>query len=305
MRRCAALLLFLLLLAGCAAAEAEREQGTAYKLYFLETDLRQAAGGGALREETVYLQNMEEAGTVQVAEALLEALLEGPGSEDLESAIPAGTSLLSLKMEGSQALVDFSASYSALSGVSLTLADYAVTLTLTQLPEIARVGITVRGQELAYRDKQIFSARDVLLAPQGDVVSTVPVTLYFLDEDGYLIGEERMLSLYEGDTQVSAVAQALENGPESKNLIPAQPEGFRVKSVWLEEDVCYVNLSSALCEELPPEEADLATALEALARSLCSLESVSETQFLVDGVFASHYGGIDVAEPYQYGEYSA
>ena len=100
-----------------------------------------------------------------------------------------------------------------LSGVELTLADQAITLTLTQLPDILSVQITVRGQELAYRSKQVFTARDVLVAPEGDVVGTAEVTLYFPDESGVLQPEERTLELYEGDTQVSAVARALENGP--------------------------------------------------------------------------------------------
>ena len=114
------------------------------------------------------------------------------------------------------------------------MADYAITLTLTQLPQIAVVNITVRGQELAYRDSQIFTARDVLLTSNEDVIDRVTVTLYFLDEAGDLAPEEQTLDLYEGDTQVSAVARALEVGPESRDLQAVQPEGFQGKSVWLE-----------------------------------------------------------------------
>lgn len=298
MKRLLISLLCGLLLVSCCACRraAETPDEAAYALYFMKSDLKEAPGSGALDTETVYLRDMEEAEPRQVAEALLTELLKGPLHEGLESPSPAGTVLLSLELEGSRALVDLSAAYGTLSGVALTLADYAVTLTLTQLPEISRVKITVRGQELAYRDKQTFAARDVLLAPEGDVVSTVTVTLYFLDADGALAGEERTLALYEGDTQVSAVVRALENGPESKDLSAAAPEGFRVKSAWLEEDVCYVNLSSALLEELPPET-DLSPAIQALGRSLCSLETVGETCFLVDGEFANYYGAVHIAEP--------
>ena len=83
---------------------------------------------------------------------------------------------------GAYAKVDLSSNYRSLSGVALTLADYAITLTLTQLPQIAIVSITVRGQDLAYRDTQTFTARDVLLSSNEDVIGTVPATLYFLDE---------------------------------------------------------------------------------------------------------------------------
>ena len=55
-------------------------------------------------------------------------------------------------------------------------------------------------------------------------------------------------------------------------------------------------------KESLPEDLALDTALEALARSLCSLESVGEACFLVDGEFASRYGSTDISEPYVYGE---
>ena len=261
------------LLSGCAGG-GESQQGTAYSLYFLEADLESVPGGDALRAETVYLE--EDLGTTALAEALVERLLEGPSDATLENPIPAGTSLLSLELNGAYAKVDLSSNYRSLSGVALTLADYAITLTLTQLPQIAIVS---------------------MLSSNEDVIGTVPATLYFLDEEGRLTPEERTLDLYEGDTQVSAVARALELGPENRSLRLVQPEEFQVKSVWLEEDVCYVNLSSSQLETLP-EETDMPMILQALALSLCSLDTVSEVRFLVDGDFAAEYGGASIADPY-------
>ena len=92
-------------------------------------------------------------------------------------------------------------------------------------------------------------------------------------------------------------ARALELGPENRSLRLVQPEEFQVKSVWLEEDVCYVNLSSSQLETLP-EETDMPMILQALALSLCSLDTVSEVRFLVDGDFAAEYGGASIADPY-------
>ena len=283
----------LLFTVGCAQESEEKAEG--YDLYFLEAEPEM--GGGALQTEKAYLPELEDASPEETAKGLMEALLQGPLDGALKSAIPVGTSLLSLEVSGGRALVDVSASYGSLSGVALTLADYAVTMTLTQGPEISSGKITVRGQELAYRNKQTFASRDVLLLPEEDVVGTVQAVLYFLDENGVLAPEERTLELYEGDTQVFAVARALENGPEGKKLSAVLPEGFRVRSVWLEEDVCYVNLSSSQLETLAPE-ADLQTAADSLARSLCSLDTVDEVRFLVDGEFTRWYGTVDISEPY-------
>lgn len=286
----AAALLCGLLLSGCGGETPENADG--YALYFQEQDLREAAGGGALRAE--YLRLPDGLEPQAQAQALLTALLAGPSDETLKSPIPAGTTLLSLTLDGSQASADLSSSYGTLSGVALTLADQSIALTLTQLPEIFSVRITVRGQELAYRDKQVFTSRGVLLAPEGDVVGTVDATLYFLDETGALVPEQRTLELYEGDTQAGAVARALENGPADNALAAVFPEGFRPRSVWLEEEKCYVNLSSALLELLP-EDAPLGTALEALRQSLRSLETVNEVCFLVDGEFTDFYGSVRLA----------
>lgn len=293
----AALLMLSLTATGCAYAAVTGQDEAAYELYFREADLSHAPGGDALRAETIYLDEEEQQGVDQVAQALMEELLAGPTDETLVSTIPAGTTLLSLELDGARALVDLSSAYSTLSGVELTLADYAIALTLTQLPEIASVSITVRGQELAYRTTQRFSPRDVLRSSTEDVVGTVAAELYFRDSRGGLVPEERTLELYEGDTQVAVVLQGLEEGPQDRSLLPVIPEGFRPKAVWLEEDVCYVNLSSALLEELP-EETEMAPVLRAMAASLKSLDTVEEVRFLVDGEYAAWYADASVGDPY-------
>ena len=196
----AGLLILVLLASGCAYAAVTGQEEAAYLLYFREADLANAPGGDALRAETVYLDEEEQQGVAQVAQALMEELLAGPVDETLVNTIPAGTTLLSLELDGARALVDLSSAYSTLSGVELTLADYAIALTLTQLPEIASVSIMVRGKELAYRTTQRFSPRDVLLSSTEDVVGTVEAHLYFRDSRGNLTAEERTLELYEGDT---------------------------------------------------------------------------------------------------------
>ena len=281
MRAAFCLSLALLLLTACQREEPPR---TSYQLYFQEADLTFSAGDGAFRTESVYLYDEDTQTSRQLAEALITELLKGPDDETLKSPFPAGTSLLSLDLAGSRAKVDLSPAYESLSGVALTLADSSIAMTLSQVPDISSVQITVRGRELAYRDRQILNIREVLLSPEEDVVSTVEARLYFLDQEGNLVPEARTLDLYEGDTQVSAVAKALEGRPENRELFLSLPEGFRVQSVWLEEDVCYVNLSSASLEGL--EDSVVQIAAQALEHSLCSLEGVEAVRFLVDGEFS-------------------
>ena len=290
-KRLCLLLALLLLLPGCRREEPAR---TAYALYFQEADLTYSAGESPFRTETVYLYDAETDSAPRLAEALISELLKGPADETLKSTLPAGTTLLSLEIEGDRARVDLSPSYESLSGVALTLADSAIAMTLSQVPEVSSVQITVRGRELAYREQPVLNLRDILLTPEEDVISTVEARLYFLNQEGRLTAAEQILDLYEGDTQVSAVAKALEGRPEGRDLLSPLPEGFQVKSVWLEEDICYVNLSSALLEGLG--ESALQTALRALEDSLASLEAVEEVRFLVDGEFRRDLGAFGGGE---------
>ena len=164
----ALLILLLVLASGCAYAAVGKQQQEAegYALYFLEADLEASAGEGALRTETIYLNDMENASTAELAEALMAELLKGPVDQTLKSPFPKGTGLNSVEQKGTEIHVDFSAVYGTLSGMDLTLADYAVTMTLAQLPDVARVRITVAGNNLDYRSRQVFLTRDILFAPK-------------------------------------------------------------------------------------------------------------------------------------------
>lgn len=274
----------LLVTSGCAYAAAQMTEDSYYSLYFPVRDLDTANGGDAIQTVASQLSREDDREeSRQLAEELLHQLLDGPGEDtSLRTPFPVGTVLQDLTVEGAHAWVDLSGAYGTLSGIALTMADYCITLTLTQLPEIRTVSITVRGQELAYRETQNFSARDVLLSSTEDVVGTVEVTLYFPDEEGRLAGEQRTLSLYEGDTQAESVVKALREGPENRLLFSLLPEGFDLQAIWMEEDICYVNLSSTMIEGLP-DGTNLRLVLNGMTNSLLSLSSVVEVRYLVDG----------------------
>ena len=70
----AGLLILVLLASGCAYAAVTGQEEAAYLLYFREADLANAPGGDALRAETVYLDEEEQQGVAQVAQALMEEL---------------------------------------------------------------------------------------------------------------------------------------------------------------------------------------------------------------------------------------
>ena len=101
---------------------------------------------------------------------LLEALLAGPTQEGLTSPFPSGVSLRSWSWDESQPgqlNVNLSEQYSGLTDISLTLADYCIVLTLSQLEGVETVEIASGGRAISYRSHQILSEEEAELPGSG------------------------------------------------------------------------------------------------------------------------------------------
>lgn len=281
MRRTAALLLLLLsaLVTGCAAP-ADSAAGETYLIYYA-LNPEDAPGGDAVAPDTAGLTPEGAAETEEQAERLVSALLTAPEDPSLHSPFPAGTALRKVSVARGQATVDLSEEYASLSGVDLTVADCCLTLTLTQLKGVYAVRVTANGRELPYRETQLLTAADPLLTNGEEPLRPINVSLYFLDvESGTLRPQQQTLALYEGQSRVSAVLNALIRGPEGDEALRALlPAGFSVLGASIENEICYVNLPATL----PLAEEERETALDSLAQSLCSLSGVTEVRFLVEG----------------------
>ena len=260
-------------------AQVDEESG--YALYFL-SDLDTSGGADAIAASGTRFTPDETMETEDCVRALMEALLAGPDDSGLRSPIPEGTALRSVVVSGRRAQVDLSAQYGRLSGIDLSLADYCITLTLSQLPNVNAVSITAEGSELPYRKTQVLLSADTLLSSRESGLRPITVQLYFLDSaTGELRAEQQTLALYEGQTRVNALLEALAQGPEDDSLVSLLPEDFAVISSRIENGVCYLNLPAS--GSLPENEAERDLMLSALEQSILSLGGVDEVQFLIEG----------------------
>lgn len=278
-----------LALSACArAGEANAEDR--FLLYYPAADLNMVTGGDAVVTREITVAGASALTTQELAERLMEALLAGPADAAASAPAPAGTSVQELSVFGKWARVDFSRQYARLAGIDLTLADYCVTLTLTQLDGVNAVSITSGGRELPYRHTQVFTAADPLLSTQESALRPVTVSLYFLDKTtGELRAERQALALYEGQTRVNALLEALLRGPESDDLQPLLPDGFVVLSARVEGGTCYLNLPADTDFGPTPD-----LALRSLVRSLCSLDNVDRVQLAADGEIVPFLAGLEV-----------
>ena len=249
-RRMSLLASLLVLLTACSAP-AGPEQGTEGVLVYYLLPEEEARGADRIGARWESLALPEGADDLTEARAVVERLMAGPEDESMYSPLPEGVELLGLELRDRTAYVDLSGEIRDLSGVELALADYCLTLSLTALDSVRAVTVTAQGRPLGQQPKQVFYERDVLLSDMGDVLQTVEVSLYFLNADGALAAEKRMLSLYEGQTLAEALVAALLEGPESRELLRAVPEGFAINYVRVDSGVCYLSLPASSLALLP------------------------------------------------------
>ena len=280
-------LIFALLLTACSNRTEERRE-TTYELYYAAR--LEEGGGDAISQRSVRIADEEAQDTAAVAERLIGELLRTPGDLSILSPFPQGTELKSVSIAGGRATVDLTEQYERLSGVELSIADYCLTLTLTQLEGINAVRITANGRELPYRGTQLLTEADALLSGHEDALRPINVTLWFPDrETRELRPQQQTLALYEGQSRVSAVLDALALGPEGDDsMTQILPAGFAPLSSRIDSGICYVNLPADV--PLPEDEAERALLFDALTRTLLSLNGVEEVQFLLEGEAAPEWG---------------
>ena len=287
MKRFAILTLALLLLAACAPSQEERSADD-YTLY-LAAQLEDSDGGDAIRERSVRVADSGAMPTAELAETLISELLETGDDLELRSPFPSGTSLQKLTVAGGRANVDLSEPYARLSGIDLSIADACLTLTLTQLDGIYAVHITANGRELPYRRTQLLTAADALLSSGEDVIRPIDVSLWFWDASAdALRAQQQTIALYEGQSRVSAVVDALKRGPAGDDTLQTLlPASFAILSARTEDGICYVNLNGYMMQSI--DDSQRAPILESLSRSILSLSGVEEVQYMVDGESAPQW----------------
>lgn len=230
---------------------------------------------------------------------LMEALLsEPPEKSGLVSPFPEGTHLQQWNQEGKRVTVDLSWPYGDLVGIELTLADYCITLTLTQLDGVEEVCITVNGNALPYRERQVFTAQDVMFTGAEEEPVEVTAALHFRRKDSQELGFEfRVFQLTESDSVAQVVLEALMAGPQDEGLERILPAGLNVLSARQEGKVCYVDLSAVFVQQIPQEEWEQQMVIDSLVNTLCSLENVEQVQLLVEGQPLEWYGDVPVNQP--------
>lgn len=274
-------------LTACTAGE--RESAAGIDLYYLALEGESAVGAerrpGSVEDMTV-------------AELVGLLLNEPEDAAAYESPFPKGLRLRSWKLDKGSCTLDFTEQYGALSGVSLTLADACLVLTLSQMPQIESVTVKVEGRLSSFRAIQALSVNDLLISDNETAPVSVEHTFCFPSSNERELGtEEREVRRGENDSLLAAVLREYFAGPQAEGLTTLLPEGTQLLDAVVKNGVCYLDLSREFLDDAPLGRSRQRLLIQSLVNTLGGLSHITAVRIRVEGATVETYGGLDLSVP--------
>lgn len=275
------LLLMAAMLCVMTACGESEETGTPIEISYLNQSETQ------IIPEVHYLQETE---TKDRIVEVLSFLSDVPDSKELKPALSGGIYIVSYNYEDGQVMVSLSDKYKELSKTTEVLTRAALVRSLTNIPGVEYVMLTVNGEPLVDSSGTAIGIMkaDMFLDGAGTPFNTYEQTtirLYFANETGDgLISINRNLLHNMDMSNVSMeklVIEQLIKGPVNDSSYPTINPETKLLSVTVKDGICYVNLDSAFLT--PVNNVTSEVVIYSIVNSLVELTNVNKVQISVDG----------------------
>ena len=295
MKKTLSLLLAITLLAATFTACSDKK--TKLKIYFKDTVSNE------LCEEVRSIETGKNPSAEELARIAIEEMIAGPQNEKNAPVISADAKLLSLTISEGVATVNMSKHFLDKKGVDALVLRFAFVNTLCNIKGIEGIVIQVEGSPLVSestgKEFGVLSISDIALNTEDNVT----ISLYF-PNDKYesLYLEKRSVDVQQTLSLEKAIVSELIKGPSDKDLVPSIPEGTKLLGIETKDGICYVNFSSEFCTKTSTGSYGTTFTLYSVVNSLCSLESVSSVQILVNGETGMEFGNFVLDIPYEFND---
>lgn len=248
---------------------------------------------------TVYLANSDMNGLVAIEVDLegnsLESKIESIikilklGNQQGKSSIPAMINVVSVKLDEKNAVLSFDDTYTKMAPVEEILCRSSIVKSITELDGIDSVEFYIGSVPYQNADGTVLGSMgpdDVVLDFTQKQIQKVTknVTFYFADQAGeFLVPVEYEVSLNSDEQIEKTILNLLIQGPEDKTLVRTIPEETKVKNVYINEGVCYVDLSEEfITKHMGGSTAEMLT-IYSIVNTLTDLDNINKVQFLIEG----------------------
>lgn len=221
---------------------------------------------------------------------LVECLGTNPEKLEYKAPFSMGFEVLGIEAdENGRLQIDVSAAYRELSVTTEVLVRAAIVRTLTQLPSVSAVMITVEGNTLydSKNNEVGWMNAEQFINNDGNEINTYElarVRLYFADESGTrLIAADREKHYSTNTPLERFVVEELIAGPSGRieGLYPSVNGSTKIVNVTTKDGICYVNLDEGFLTVVNNVSTEVS--IYALVNSLVELSNVNQVQILING----------------------
>lgn len=220
---------------------------------------------------------------------LLTCLSTVTGKLTYKAPLAMGFEVLSVEQRNGKIAMDVDIAYKQMPATTEVLVRAAIVRTLTQLPGVDYVGITVEGEQLydnigepvGWMNAEYFINND---GNDINIYELIKVKLYFANEDGNRLITSYREKRYSTNTSLERfVVEELIKGPGGfvKGLYPTINPQTKIISVMTKDGICYVNLDEKFLTVV--DNVSVNMAVYSLVNSLVELPQINKVQILVNG----------------------
>lgn len=281
MKKISNLLLCLLCsLVFCSCGNEEETNENIYPVYYVSNS--------ETKVETHEHQMKADSADEQIRE-LVECLSTMPDKLEYKAPLAMGFQLRHTKVEDGKVLLDVDAAYENLPATTEVLVRAAIVRTLSQLPEVNYVGITVEGAPLYDNigNPVGWMSAEQFIDNDGNEINTYELTrvkLHFANREGDKLIATYREKYYSTNVPLERfVVEELIAGPSEQleGIYPAVNPGTKIINVMTKDGICYVNLDATFLTVVNNVSTDLS--VYSIVNSLVELSNVNKVQILIDG----------------------
>ncbi|MDL2273212.1 GerMN domain-containing protein [Oscillospiraceae bacterium OttesenSCG-928-G22] len=211
---------------------------------------------------------------------VVEELLNGPRSPNLNPVLPDDVTLLSVSVENRICYLNFASNfkeayYRDIQNRIQTL--FSLSKTLTELSGITGVSLLIDGTPLF--DRAMGAPKDL----SGSISTIVERVELFLAEGGFLLPVELRALPAEGEDMAALAMRKLIEGLDGNGFFSPVPEGTRILSVVNDGRLCTIDLSGEFTEGLPASRTEATAVIQAIVSSVAKTADVDAVRITVEG----------------------
>lgn len=280
------LLVLLCLFALSACGQEEDDNANIYPVYYVSNSETKVE----MHEYAMQSSSEEE----QLQE-LINCLSTVPDKLEYKAPLSMGFQLLDMSVEDGKVLLNVDSAYENMSATTEVLVRAAIVRTLTQLPNINYVGITVEGTQLYDNIGELvgWMGADEFINNDGNEINTYELTkvkLYFANGNGDKLIAAYREKYYSTNIPLERfVVEELIAGPSEQleGIYPAVNPGTKVINVMTKDGICYVNLDATFLTVVNNVSTEVS--IYSIVNSLVELSNVNKVQILINGEIPSSF----------------